>query len=83
MPRINYLVKKYPDLFKYLPAAEVHIHDHFVDKILLKYIPQHITPNRITLLRVILTPIVFLLILFNHYQLGIKSSAYFLDEFSK
>jgi CDP-diacylglycerol--glycerol-3-phosphate 3-phosphatidyltransferase len=64
---------KNPDLFEYLPAqpGEVHPHDIFVDKTILKYFPDSITPNRITIFRIIATPIVFFIILFGQYHLGV------------
>lgn len=58
------------DLFEYVGADEIHPHDHFLDRFILHFFPDYITPNRITLFRVFATPIVFLLILLGHYQIG-------------
>lgn len=61
----------YPDLFVYLPCHAVHPHDHMVAKIFLRWLPAWATPNRITALRVALTPAVVLIILFSHYLTGV------------
>lgn len=63
------------DLFEYLPASDVHPHDHFLDVVILRFLPKSVTPNRITLFRVFATPVVFLLILFGHYNIGVISFA--------
>lgn len=70
MWRYNYLLKNYPHLFDYLPALQVHPHDRFVDRFFLRFLPDNVTPNRLTVLRIILTPIVFLFVLFGFYRLG-------------
>ncbi|HRH23314.1 MAG TPA: CDP-alcohol phosphatidyltransferase family protein [Candidatus Magasanikbacteria bacterium] len=61
------------DLFVYLPAEEVHPHDHFLDRVLLRWLPEWITPNRITIFRILTTPIVFFLTLNGFYKAGIVS----------
>ncbi len=71
MGRIKYFVEKHPDLFNYLRADEVHPHDHLLDRIILKFLPKSVTPNRVTAFRVFATPIVFLTILYGHYKLGV------------
>lgn len=58
-------------LFQYLPAEQVHPHDHFLDRALLRFFPSRITPNQITMVRIILTPIVIFVILYGNYKLGI------------
>lgn len=71
MKRIKFFIDKYPDLFTYLPAVATHPHDQLVAKIFLQRLPNWITPNRITGLRVALTPAVVLIILFGHYITGV------------
>ena len=70
MGRIKYFVKKHPDLFNYLPAEEVHLHDRWMNSFFLRFFPASVTPNRVTAFRVLATPIVFLLILYGYYKLG-------------
>lgn len=62
-------------MFEYLKAEEVHPHDHFLDRILLRFLPAGVTPNRISLFRIVATPGVFLLILYGYYRIGIVSFA--------
>ena len=70
MKRIEYFVQKHPDLFAYQKAVHVNPHDRLIEKYILRFLPQDITPNRITALRIILTPVVFFLILYEYYQIG-------------
>lgn len=73
MRRINYFVDTHPDLFVFQTAAHVHPHDHLVSWLFLRWVPNWITPNRLTFLRIVLTPVVFLLILFGEYQIGVMA----------
>lgn len=59
------------DLFVYLKAEEVHPHDLFLAKIILRWFPLWITPNRISLFRIFATPFVFYLTLNGFYRGGI------------
>lgn len=59
------------DLFEYLKAEEVLPHDYFVNRFFLRFVPEYWTPNRITLFRIVCTPIVFFTILFGHYISGV------------
>lgn len=71
MKRVKQFIKKHPDLFVYLQAEEIHPHDHFLAKTVLKLFPKTVTPNKITTFRILFTPVVFLTILFGSYKLGI------------
>lgn len=72
MGRIKYFVEKHPDLFTYLPADEVHPHDHWLARVFFRFLPKGVfTPNRVTAFRVFATPVVFLIILYGHYKLGV------------
>jgi len=71
MKVINRLKRKHPDLFEYLPADEVHPHDRFLENTILRLIPSFITPNILSLFRIFATPVVFFIILFGHYQIGV------------
>lgn len=57
-------------MFEFLASDKLHLHDTFMAKTFLKLIPQKVTPNQITLLRVFLTPIVFYLIYQVDYYFG-------------
>ncbi|MEK7644031.1 MAG: CDP-alcohol phosphatidyltransferase family protein [Patescibacteria group bacterium] len=71
MPFFKTIKQKNADLFVYQPADEVHLHDRLLDKFIIRFLPDSVTPNQITLLRVILTPFVFFLVLNFHYKTGV------------
>ncbi|MFH1947252.1 MAG: CDP-alcohol phosphatidyltransferase family protein [Candidatus Magasanikbacteria bacterium] len=73
MGRIKYFVEKHPKLFEYLSAKEVHPHDLWMARTFLKLFPKCVTPNQVTAFRVLMTPIVFLIILYGHYKIGVLS----------
>lgn len=62
--------QKHPDLFAYQEATEVYPHDQFVARSVLRFVPDQITPNSITLFRILFTPVVFLFVLYQHYIIG-------------
>lgn len=68
----NYSSPQHKDLFVFLKAEEVHPHDHFMNRVFLHWIPQTVTPNHFTILRIIFTPFVFLLVLYGYYRLGVS-----------
>ena len=59
------------DLFEYLPATEVHPHDHFLNMIILRFFPKSLTPNKISIFRILATPFVFMLIFLGYYNIGV------------
>ncbi|MFA6426981.1 MAG: CDP-alcohol phosphatidyltransferase family protein [Candidatus Magasanikbacteria bacterium] len=59
------------DLFTYLKAEEVHPHDYFLARTFLKLLPSAITPNKISIFRIIATPVVFFTILYGYYKTGV------------
>ena len=61
---------RHPDLFAYQLSGEVHLHDRLLEKLLLKFLPAKLTPNQVTLFRILFTPIVFVLILSGYYIVG-------------
>lgn len=61
---------RHPDLFTYIKADVVHPHDHLMARTFLRVLPKKITPNQITLFRILATPFVFLLILNGNYKVG-------------
>ncbi|OGH88812.1 MAG: hypothetical protein A3J93_01845 [Candidatus Magasanikbacteria bacterium RIFOXYC2_FULL_42_28] len=70
MEWIDNFKNHHDDLFVYQKSTERHVHDVFLYRYLLRYLPPSVTPNRLTVLRIIMTPPVFLLVLFNHYAWG-------------
>ncbi len=68
---VSYFIARHPHLFTFLPAEVVYPHDHFLARTILRWIPERITPNMITMVRIFLTPVVFLIILFGNYTTGI------------
>lgn len=68
---INAFKRRHPDLFTYQAAPEVHPHDQLMARTVLRLFPASVTPNQVTLFRVLATPIVFLLVLRDGYQIGI------------
>lgn len=70
---INSIKIKHPNLFEYLKADEIHPHDHFMARTFLRLFPKKVTPNEITMFRIIATPVVFYLVLKGYYIWGIIS----------
>jgi CDP-diacylglycerol--glycerol-3-phosphate 3-phosphatidyltransferase len=68
---INRFKTKHSDMFLYLRAEEVHPHDHFLARTVLRLLPSGTTPNQISIFRIFATPVVFLLILYGYYRIGI------------
>lgn len=62
---------RHPDLFQYLEAEEVHPHDDLMARTVLKLFPDSVTPNQVTMFRILATPIVFFLVLYDYYRLGV------------
>ncbi|MBT3538737.1 CDP-alcohol phosphatidyltransferase family protein [Candidatus Parcubacteria bacterium] len=63
--------RSHKDLFVYLPADEVHAHDHFLERTCLRWLPKFVTPNQISIFRIFFTPVVFFLILYGCYKTGV------------
>lgn len=59
------------DLFEYLPTDEVHQHDLFLERYVLRFLPRRVTPNQLTMARIIMTPLVIGVILYGSYKLGV------------
>ncbi len=60
-----------PTLFAYQAAAHVHPHDRFLEWTILRWLPSWITPNGLTVFRIVLTPVVFLLLVNESYKVGV------------
>lgn len=71
MKIINRFAARHPDLFAYLTAPEVYPHDHFLNWTFLRLIPKRFTPNKMTMIRVCLTPLMAWLMVTEHYIFGI------------
>lgn len=67
----NNYVKEHKEMFEYIKSEEIHPHDHLMARTVLKLIPKNITPNQITMIRILTTPVVFLFIMFGQYLIGI------------
>lgn len=65
------LSEKDKDMFEFLQADEVHPHDKLLQKTFLRFIPTNITPNFLTTLRLLLTPVVFLFVFYQVYDIGV------------
>ena len=70
-PKINKIPTDKGELFDFIEAEEVHPHDHLLSRTVLRFIPRSFTPNIITAIRILLTPIVFYFVLYGHYKIGI------------
>jgi len=71
MKIIKYIKKHYPDLFNYIPSEHAHPHDHLMSLSFLRLVPSFVTPNKITAVRIILTPVVVLITINGYYQTGV------------
>jgi len=68
---INWVKKTNPDLFVYERSDVVHPHDRFFAWSILRFFPPSITPNGLTLFRVLATPFVFWLVFVGYYRIGV------------
>ncbi|MBT3817034.1 MAG: hypothetical protein HOE80_02050 [Candidatus Magasanikbacteria bacterium] len=59
-----------PDLFVFLRSEEEHLHDTFMAKTVLRFLPDSVTPNQLTMLRLLCTPIVMWILLQEQYVVG-------------
>lgn len=64
-------VQHHPDLFVYKKAEHVFPHDSLMAKTVLRLLPKQVTPNQVTGLRVLLTPLVIWLISTGHFVIGV------------
>lgn len=64
-------IQDHADYFEPLDIVEPHPHDIMLANTLLKIVPYSVTPNKVTLFRILTTPIVFLLTLYEFYIIGI------------
>ncbi len=62
---------RHPDLFRYQKAEHVFVHDKILAKTILRFFPVSITPNRVTMFRILATPLVVFLTLYGHYFSGV------------
>lgn len=60
----------HPDLFSYLKADKVYPHDKFLQWTILRLLPKKMTPNQLTTIRLIGTPVVIWLIALGEIRLG-------------
>lgn len=58
-------------MFEYLPSKEIHPHDHFLARTVIRFFPTWFTPNGISIFRIVATPFVFFTILYGNYKVGI------------
>jgi len=61
----------HPDLFCYILAEEVHPHDRFLYWTILRWLPDRVTPNLLTVCRIVMVPVVFFFVGYGQYQIGI------------
>ncbi len=65
--------KKFPSFFDtvYLPAQKVFFTDRIIERLFLRFIPENVVPNHITLFRILATPLVLYLLIRKDYGIGI------------
>ncbi len=56
---------------KFESADRLFFHDKFLAKTILKLFPGKVTPNMVTTFRLIATPVVAFLMLYQHYSIGL------------
>ena len=71
MKIINRFTQSHPGYFKFQDAPEIYPHDHFLKWTILRFIPEHWTPNQFTMARICLTPVVAWLMATHNYTIGI------------
>jgi len=67
----NILKKKFPRSFDFLPAKEVLMHDRLLQRTVLRFVPLSFSPNAMTSIRVVMTPIVFFITYVGYIRSGI------------
>ncbi|PIR03105.1 MAG: CDP-diacylglycerol--glycerol-3-phosphate 3-phosphatidyltransferase [Candidatus Magasanikbacteria bacterium CG11_big_fil_rev_8_21_14_0_20_43_7] len=60
-----------PTLFAYQVSDVVHPHDRFLSWTVLRWLPRWVSPNVLTSLRIVLTPIVIFLLSAHAYRSGV------------
>jgi CDP-diacylglycerol--glycerol-3-phosphate 3-phosphatidyltransferase len=68
---INKAKASEPTLFAYQGADHVHPHDRFLAWTVLRWLPAWVTPNVLTVIRVLLTPFVIWMLSAHAYQAGV------------
>lgn len=68
---INKVKSTEPSLFCYQTALHIHPHDRFLAWTILRWLPEQVTPNMLTIFRMFITPIVFWLLLKENYLAGV------------
>jgi CDP-diacylglycerol--glycerol-3-phosphate 3-phosphatidyltransferase len=63
-------VLKHPDLFQWKKSDHIFPHDRLLGWTVLRLIPQRVTPNQVTGVRLLLTPIVVYLVAHGFYVAG-------------
>jgi CDP-diacylglycerol--glycerol-3-phosphate 3-phosphatidyltransferase len=65
--------KIFPSLFDgtYIPAQKVFFTDRIIERLFLRFIPQWVVPNHITLFRMCATPLVLYVLIRKDYDIGI------------
>lgn len=71
MGLVHHFIETHKEMFVPQKAHHVHPHDHFMEVVFLRFIPRHVTPNQITMFRIVATPFVFALTLYQFYIPGI------------
>ena len=51
--------------------GKIYWYDRYLARTLLKLVPQSVTPNQITLVRLLLTPVAILLLVYQEYDFGV------------
>ncbi|PIT86568.1 MAG: hypothetical protein COU33_02355 [Candidatus Magasanikbacteria bacterium CG10_big_fil_rev_8_21_14_0_10_43_6] len=70
MKLVSRFTEKHPDLFTFLASEDVHPHDRFLARSVLRLIPMRVTPNEITTVRIAATPYVLYLIMQGYFTFG-------------
>ena len=68
---VKRFVDNHKEMFVPVDAEPAHPHDLFLSKTVLRLIPQWVTPNQVTMFRVVATPLIFMVILYEYYVFGI------------
>lgn len=71
MKIINRFAQSHPDLFVFIKAPEVYPHDHFLKWTILRFLPEKLSPNQVTCIRICLTPIIAWLMATHNYTVGV------------
>ncbi|MBU0661411.1 CDP-alcohol phosphatidyltransferase family protein [Patescibacteria group bacterium] len=70
MKIVTRFAQKRPDLFVFIRSTQQHPHDMFIARTVLRFLPESVTPNQLTMVRFLGIPVVVYLLISQQYVFG-------------